>query len=68
MIELWTAVQWLEGGIQDWPSVWTSPDILAWSVPIAILLTFSIVLPVMRRRRQAAALEWRRTLAARARA
>ena len=68
MIDLWTAVQWLEGSVKDWHAVWTSPDILPWSALMAILLTLSIVLPVMSRRRQAAALEWRRTLAARARA
>jgi hypothetical protein len=68
MIELWTAVQWLEGTIKDSHAVWTSPDILRWSALMAILLSLSIVLPVMRQRRQAAALEWRRTLAARARA
>jgi len=68
MNELWTAGQWLEGSLKDWQSVWTSPDILPWSASIAMFLTFSIVLPVIRRRRQAAAMEWRRTLAARARA
>ena len=68
MIELWTALQSLEGSVKDWQSVWTSREILPWFAPMAILLTLSIVLPVMRRRRQAAALEWRRTLAARARA
>ena len=68
MIDLWTAVQWLEGSVKDWQFVWTSPDILRWSALMAILLSLSIVLPVMSRRRQAAALEWRRTLAARARA
>jgi hypothetical protein len=68
MIELWTAVQWLEGSVKDWQAVWTSPDILRWSALMAILLSLSIVWPVMSRRRQAAALEWRRTLAARARA
>jgi hypothetical protein len=68
MIELWTAVQWLEGSVKDWQSVWTSPDILAWSAAMALLLTLSIVLPLVRRRRLAAAMEWRRTLAARARA
>ncbi len=68
MIELWTAGQWLEGTLKDWQSVWTSPELLPWSASIALLLTISIVLPVMRRRRQAAALEWLRTLAARARA
>jgi ABC-type Fe3+ transport system permease subunit len=68
MIELWTAVQWLEGNVKYWQSVWTSPDILAWSAPMAILLTLSIVWPLVRRRRQAAATQWRRTLAARARA
>jgi len=68
MNELWTAGQWLEGSVKDWQSVWMSPDILPWSASIAMFLTLSIVLPVMRRRRQAAAMEWRRTLAARARA
>ena len=68
MIELWTAGQWLEGSLKDWQSVWTSPDILRWSALMAILLSLSIVWPVMSRRRHAAVLEWRRTLAARARA
>ena len=68
MIEFWTALQRLEGTVKDWHAVWTSPDILPWSASMAILVTLSIVLPVMRQRRQAAALEWRRALAARARA
>jgi hypothetical protein len=68
MIDLWTAVHWLEGSVADWQSVWTSPDILRWSALMAILLSLSIVWPVMRRRRQATAMEWRRMLAARARA
>jgi hypothetical protein len=68
MIELWNAVQGFEGSIRDWQSVCTSPEVLPWSASMAILLTLSVVLPVMRQRRQAAAMEWRRTLAARARA
>ena len=68
MIELWTALQWFEGSVKDWQSVWTSPDILRWSALMAILLSLSVVWPVMKQRRQAAALEWRRRLAARARA
>ncbi len=68
IIDLWTAVRWLEGSVKDWQAVWTSPDILPWSTSMVLLLTLSIVLPVMRWRRQAAAMEWRRTLAARARA
>jgi hypothetical protein len=28
MIDLWTAVQGLEGSVKDWQAVWTSPDIL----------------------------------------
>ena len=68
MIDLWAAVQWLEGSVKDWQAVWMSPDTLPWSASMAILLMLSIVLPVMRWRRQAAAMEWRRTLAARARA
>jgi hypothetical protein len=68
MVDLWNAVQWLEGGFKGWQAICTSPEILPWSASTGILLTLSIVFPVMRRRRQAAALEWRRTLAARARA
>jgi hypothetical protein len=68
MIDLWDAVQWLEGSFKDWQAVFTSPEVLPWSASIALLLTLSIVLPIVRRRRQAAAIEWRRTLAARARA
>ena len=68
MVDLWNAVQWLEGSFKDWQTICTSPEILPWSASTAILLTLSIVFPLMRRRRQAAALEWRRTLAARARA
>jgi ABC-type Fe3+ transport system permease subunit len=68
MIDIWNAVQWLEGSFKHWQSVWTSPEILPWSALIATLLTLSIALPIMRRRRQSAAMEWRRTLAARARA
>ncbi len=68
MIDLWNAVEWLEGSVKDWQSVWTSPEILPWSASTAVLLTLSIALPILRRRRQAAAMEWRRTLAAPARA
>jgi hypothetical protein len=68
MIDLRNAAQWLEGSLEDWQSVFTSPEILPWSASIALLLTLSIVLPAMRRRKQTAAIEWRRTLAARARA
>jgi hypothetical protein len=68
MIDLWNAVEWLNGSIKDWQSIWTSPEILPWSASMAILLALSIALPIMRRRRQAAAMEWRRSLAARARA
>jgi hypothetical protein len=68
MMDLGNVVQWLEGSFNHWQSVCTSPEILPWSASMALLLTLAIVLPVMRRRRQAAALEWRRTLAARARA
>jgi len=68
MTELWNAVQWLEGSVTDWQSVWMSPDVLPWSASMAIAVALSIAWPIMRRRRQAANLEWRRTLAARARA
>ncbi len=68
MIDLWDAVQWLAGSYKDWYTVWMSPEILSWSASMAVLLTLSIVLPAMRRRKQTAAMEWRRTLAARARA
>ena len=68
MIDLWNAVQWLEGSFKDWHTVWMSPEILSWSASMTLLLTLSIVLPVIRRRKQTAAMEWRRTLAARARA
>jgi hypothetical protein len=68
MIDLWTAVQWLEDSVKDWQFVWTSPDVLPWLTSMVLILTLSIVWPVMRRRKQAAAMEWRRTLAARARA
>jgi hypothetical protein len=68
MIDLWTAVQWLEDSVKDWQFVWTSPDVLPWLTSMVLILTLSIVGPVMRRRKQAAAMEWRRTLAARARA
>ena len=68
MIDLWTAVQWLEDSVKDWQFVWTSPDVLPWLTSMVLILTLSIVWPVMRRRTQAAAMEWRRTLAARARA
>jgi hypothetical protein len=68
MVDFWNAVQWLDGSFKEWQSVGTSPEILPWSASTALLLTLSILVPVMRRRRQAAALEWRRTLAARARA
>jgi membrane glycosyltransferase len=68
MIDLSNAVQWLEGIFKDLQLVWTSPEILPWSTSIALLLIFSIIVRIMRRRRQVAAIEWRRTLAARARA
>jgi hypothetical protein len=68
MIDLWNAVQWLEGSFKDWQSVCTSPEFLPWSASMALLLKLSIIVPVMRWRRQTAVSEWRRTLAARARA
>jgi hypothetical protein len=68
MIDLWDAVEWFEGSFKDWYTVWLSPEIPTWSASMAMLLTLGIVLPVMRRRKQAAASEWSRTLAARARA
>ena len=68
MIDLWTAAQWLEDSVKDWQFVWTSPDVLPWLTSMVLILTLSIVWPVMRRRKQAAAMEWRKTLAARARA
>jgi hypothetical protein len=68
MIDLSNAVQWLEGSFKDWQSFCTSPEILPWSTSIALLLIVSIGMTIMRRRRQAAAIEWHRTLAARARA
>jgi len=68
MIDLWTAVQWLQGSVKDWQVVWASPDLLPWFASMGILLALSIMWPLMKRRSQAAALEWRRTLAARARA
>jgi hypothetical protein len=68
MIDLWDAVQWLKSSIKDWQSICTSPEILPWSASMALLLTLAIVLPLVRRRRQAAAIESRKTLAARARA
>jgi hypothetical protein len=68
MIDLWDAVQWLEGSIKDLQSVCTSPEVLLVSASMTLLLTLSMVLPIMRWRKQTAAIEWRRTLAARARA
>jgi hypothetical protein len=68
MIDLWNAVQWLEGIFKHWQAVCTSPENLPWSTSIALLLIFSLAFPIIRRRRQVAAIEWRRTLAARARA
>jgi hypothetical protein len=68
MIDLSNAVQWLEGNFKDLHFIWTSPEILPWSTSIVSLLIFSIAAWIMRRRRQAAVIEWRRTLAARARA
>jgi hypothetical protein len=68
MIDLWNAVQWLESSFKYWQSVCTPPEILPWSALLVMLLTLAIFLPVMRRRKQIAASEWRRTLAARARA
>ena len=68
MIDLWNAVQWLESSFKYWQSVCTSSEILPWSVLMTLLLTLAIAVPVMRRRKQTSAMEWRRTLAARARA
>jgi hypothetical protein len=68
MIDLSNAVQWLEGIFKDLQFIWTSPEILPWSTSIVSLLIFPIAVWIMRRRRQAAVIEWRRTLAARARA
>jgi hypothetical protein len=46
----------------------TSPELLPWIGSAVLVLLVTILVPVIRWRRQAAAMEWRRTLAARARA
>jgi hypothetical protein len=68
MIDFRNAVQGLEGTFNDLQFIWTSPEILPWSTSIVLLLIFSSIVWTVRRRRQAAVTEWRRTLAARARA
>jgi hypothetical protein len=68
MVELPNAGQWREGILEALQLIWTSPELLPWSTLIASLLIFSSAVWMMRRRRQAAVLEGRRTLAARARA
>ena len=68
MTDFRNAVQWLEGILNDLQFIWTSPDMLPWSTAVVLLLISSTTVWTVRRRRQAAVIEWRRTLAARARA
>ncbi|WP_262271949.1 hypothetical protein [Microvirga yunnanensis] len=46
----------------------TAPELLPWMGSAVAMLLVTVLVPVIRWRRQAAAMEWRRTLAARARA
>jgi hypothetical protein len=68
MIDLLYAADWLEGSIDEWLSLLASPETLLWLVSTAMLLAVFVFWPVLRWRRRVAAMEWRRTLAARARA
>jgi hypothetical protein len=68
MIDLLYAAEWLEGSIDEWQAFLASPEILLWLVSTAMLLAAFVFWPVVRWRRRVAAMEWRRTLAARARA
>jgi hypothetical protein len=68
MINLFERLQPATNVLLELQSLVTSPELLPWIGSAVMVLLVTILVPVIRWRRQAAAMEWRRTLAARARA
>jgi hypothetical protein len=68
MIDLFEILQRATNILLELHSLITSPELLPWIGSAVLVLLVTILVPVIRWRRQAAAMEWRRTLAARARA
>jgi hypothetical protein len=68
MIDLFEILQRAANILLELQSLVTSPELLPWIGSAVVVLLVTILVPVIRWRRQAAAVEWRRTLAARARA
>jgi hypothetical protein len=68
MINLFERLQPATNVVLELQSLVTSPELLPWIGSAVLVLLVTILVPVRRWRRQAAAVEWRRTLAARARA
>jgi hypothetical protein len=68
MINLFERLQPATNVLLELQSLVTSPELLPWIGSAVVVLLVTILVPVIRWRRQAAAMEWRRTLAARARA
>jgi hypothetical protein len=68
MIYLFEMLQAATNVLLDLQSLITSPELLPWIGSAVVVLLLTVLVPVIRWRRQAAAMEWRRTLAARARA
>jgi hypothetical protein len=68
MINLFEMLHRATNILLELQSLITSPELLPWIGSAVLVLLVTILVPVIRWRRQAAAMEWRRTLAARARA
>ena len=68
MINLFERLQPATNVVLELQSLVTSPELLPWIGSAVLVLLVTVLVPVIRWRRQAAAMEWRRTLAARARA
>jgi hypothetical protein len=68
MINLFEILQRATNVLLELQSLVTSPELLPLIGSAVLVLLVTILVPVIRWHRQAAAMEWRRTLAARARA
>jgi hypothetical protein len=68
MIDLFEILQRATNILLELHLLIASPELLPWIGSAVLVLLVTILVPVIRWRRQAAAMEWRRTLAARARA
>jgi hypothetical protein len=68
MINLFEMLQRATNVLLELQSLITSPELLPWIGSAVVVLLVTVLVPVIRWRRQAAAMEWRRTLASRARA